>query len=261
MIQSVSTAEHKTEYLRRLSGKPYFEAVLGTHLRLFGQHPASGWAFYLLPGTAVLELRGGSAVVCGALPGGSAGEDAREELAGFLRFLCADRLRTEQPLALAGWQPAAPLTLWELPQGSALSLPPAYPAELVRDTAPSMLPVSRLVFAENDAEADEFYSTACTALAHGVGVCHALLQDGCPVCTVGCYEQSDTESYMAAGVTDPAWRGRGLARRLIVEMANTLAAERTVRFACEQTLCGFYEQLGFVQNGKINYYTTDWNMQ
>ena len=83
MIQSVSTAEHKTEYLRRLSGKPYFEAVLGTHLRLFGQHPASGWAFYLLPGTAVLELRGGSAVVCGALPGGSAGEDAREELAAF----------------------------------------------------------------------------------------------------------------------------------------------------------------------------------
>ena len=53
MIQSVSTAEHKTEYLRRLSGKPYFEAVLGTHLRLFGQHPASGWVFYLLPGTAV----------------------------------------------------------------------------------------------------------------------------------------------------------------------------------------------------------------
>ena len=209
----------------------------------------------------MLELRGGSAVVCGALPGGSAGEDAREELAGFLRFLCADRLRTEQPLALAGWQPAAPLTLWELPQGSALPLPPAYLAELVRDTAPSMLPVSRLVFAENDAEADEFYSTACTALAHGVGVCHALLQDGRPVCTVGCYEQSNTESSMAAGVTDPAWRGRGLARRLIVEMANTLAAERTVRFACEQTLCGFYEQLGFVQNGKINYYTTDWNMR
>ena len=103
MIQSVSTAEHKTEYLRRLSGKPYFEAVLGTHLRLFGQHPASGWAFYLLPGTAVLELRGGSAVVCGALPGGSAGEDAREELAGFLRFLCADRL--SNPLR---WQAGSP---------------------------------------------------------------------------------------------------------------------------------------------------------
>ena len=207
MIQSVSTAEHKTEYLRRLSGKPYFEAALGTHLRLFGQHRPAGGPSICCPAQRCWSCAAAvpwSAVRCR----GSAGEDAREELAGFLRFLCADRLRTEQPLALAGWQPAAPLTLWELPQGSALPLPPAYPAELVRDTAPSMLPVSRLVFAENDAEADEFYSTACTALAHGVGVCHALLQDGCPVCTVGCYEQSDTESYMAAGVTDPVWRGR-----------------------------------------------------
>ena len=73
-----------------------------------------------------------------------------------------------------------------------------------------MLPVSRLVFAESDAEADEFYSAACTALAHGVGTCRALLHNGRPVCTVGCYEQSDTESYMAAGVTDPAWQGTAL---------------------------------------------------
>ena len=36
MIQSVSTAEDKNEYLRRLSGKPYFESTLGTHLHLFG---------------------------------------------------------------------------------------------------------------------------------------------------------------------------------------------------------------------------------
>ena len=93
MIQSVSTAEDKTEYLRRIAHKPYFESTLGTHLHLFGNHPASGWAFYLLPGSAVLELRGGSAVLCGALPGGEAGEDAREELMGFLRFLHADTLR------------------------------------------------------------------------------------------------------------------------------------------------------------------------
>ena len=122
-----------------------------------------------------------------------------------------------------------------------------------------MLPVSRLVFAESDAEADEFYSTACTALAHGVGTCRALLHDGRPVCTVGCYEQSAAESYMAAGVTDPAWQGRGLARYLIVGLANELAAERAVRFACFPALCGFYAQLGFLQIGKIQHYTTDWN--
>ena len=80
-----------------------------------------------------------------------------------------------------------------------------------------------------------------------------------PVCTVGCYEQSDTESYMAAGVTDPAWQGRGLARYLIVGLANELTAERAVRFACFPALCGFYAQLGFLQIGKIQHYTTDWN--
>ena len=261
MIQAVTTPQQQAEYRRRIAGKPYFESVLGTHLALFGAHPASGWMFYLLPGTAVLELRGGSGALCGNLPEDA---DTHDELQGFLQFLHIDRLRCEHPLPMAyqtAWQPGEPLTLWTLPRGRALSLPAPPPAELTLDTAPSMLPVSRLVFAENEAEADEFYSTACTALAHGVGVCHALLQDGRPVCTVGCYEQSNTESYMAAGVTDPVWRGRGLARRLIVEMANALAAERTVRFACEQTLCGFYGQLGFVQNGKINYYTTDWNMQ
>lgn len=100
MIQSASTPELQTKYLRRIAHKPYFEATLGTHLHLFGNHPASGWAFYLLPGSAVLELRGGSAVLCGALPGGEAGEDAREELTGFLRFLHADTLRTEHPLTL-----------------------------------------------------------------------------------------------------------------------------------------------------------------
>ncbi|WP_455500758.1 hypothetical protein [Gemmiger sp.] len=259
MIQSVTTPEHKTEYLRRIAGKPYFEAVLGTHLNLFVEHPAAGWAFYLLPGSAVLELRGGSAALCGKLPDGEAGEDAREELAGFLRFLRADTLRAEHPLSLDGWRPAAPLTLWELPQGRALPLPPAPPAELVLDKAPSMLPVSRLVFAESDAEADEFYSTACTALAHGVGTCRALLYGGKPVCTVGCYEQSAAENYMAAGVTDPAWQGRGLARYLIVGLANELAADRTVRFACFPELCSFYGRLGFLQIGKIQHYTTDWN--
>ena len=42
MIQSASTSALRAEYLRRLADKPYFAANLGTHLNLFGQHPASG---------------------------------------------------------------------------------------------------------------------------------------------------------------------------------------------------------------------------
>ena len=122
-----------------------------------------------------------------------------------------------------------------------------------------MLPISRLVFAESDAEADEFYSTACTALAHGYGTCRAVLDNGKPVCTVGCYEQSTREAYMAAGVTAPEWRGRGLAGWLIASLANELAAEKDVCFLCMPHLRGFYQRLGFVQNGMIQQYTTDWN--
>ena len=42
MIQSASTPELQTEFLRRIAHKPYFESTLGTHLHLFGSHPASG---------------------------------------------------------------------------------------------------------------------------------------------------------------------------------------------------------------------------
>ena len=145
MIQAVTTPQQQAEYRRRIAGKPYFESVLGTHLALFGAHSASGWMFYLLPGTAVLELRGGSGALCGGLPDD---EDTREELQGFLRFLHVDCLRCEHPLPAAyanTWQSGKPLTLWTLPQGHALP-PPKSPAGkwgLTLDTAPSMLPISR----------------------------------------------------------------------------------------------------------------------
>ena len=209
MIQSASTPELQTEFLRRIAHKPYFESTLGTHLHLFGNHPASGWAFYLLPGSAVLELRGGSAVLCGALPGGEAGEDAREELTGFLRFLHADTLRTEHPLTLPGWQPAAPLTLWELPKGRTLPLPPAPRPELVPDKAPSMLPVSRLVFAESDAEADEFYSAACTALAHGAGHLPRAAAQRQTRLHGGLLRAERYRELHGRGVTDPRGRAGG----------------------------------------------------
>lgn len=256
MIQAVTTAEHRQTFARRLGQKPYFSATMGTHCALFGAHPASGWQFYLLPGTAVLALRGGTATLCGELPAGEAGETAREELEGFFQFLGVDRLVSEGPL-LAGWQPAEPLLLWELSQGQRLPLPAPPPPELRREEHPPMQPVSRLVF-DQEAEQEAFYSLACTSLAHGIGCCRALLQGDEPVCTVGCYEQSKAEAYMSAGVTAPAWRGRGLAGWLIVDLANELAAARTVRFASAPSLEGFYRRLGFAQQGILQQSIRKW---
>lgn len=257
MIQAVTTSEHRAEFARRIAGKPYFEATMGTHCALFSAHPGSGWSFYLLPGNGALALRGGTATLCGKLPAGEAEEEVAEELQGFLHFLRVDRLLSEQQ-ALDGWQQAEPLLLWELPKGKELLLPPTPPAELVFTDHPSMMPVSRLVFPDSEAEQEQFYSLACTSIAHGVGCCRALLDHGTPVCTVGCYEQSDGEAYMAAGVTAPEWRGRGLAGWLIVGLANALAAERPVRFASVPALQGFYRHLGFVQAGTIQQTTRKW---
>ena len=172
--------------------------------------PASGWAFYLLPGSAVLELRGGSVVPCGALPGGEAGEDAREELTGFLRFLHADTLRTEHPLTparLAACRAAD--AVGSCQKGRTLPLPPAPPAELVPDKAPSMLPVSRLVFAESDAEADEFYPRPARRWPMGGHLPRAVAQRQTRLHGGLLRAEAIPRAAMAAGVTDPAWQGRG----------------------------------------------------
>lgn len=258
MIQAVTTPAYRAAFLERIAGKPYFASVMGTPCALFADNPASGWQFYLLPGTGALTLRGGTATLCGDLPAGEEGQDAAEELQGFLRFLRIDRMICRE-MPLPGWQRQDPLLLWELPRGGRLPLPPAPPEELKWEEHPAMLPVSRLVFPEQETEQDSFYSMACTTIAHGQGCCRALLWGGQPVCTVGSYAGSETEAYMAAGVTAPEWRGRGLAGWLIVHLANELATARTVRFASEPSLAAFYRRLGFIQAGRLENYTQDWN--
>lgn len=257
MIQSVATSEHRAEFSRRIRNKPYFEATMGTHHALFGAHPASGWSFYLLPGNAALTLRGGTATLCGALPTGEAGQETVEELQGFLHFLRVDRLLSEQQ-PLNGWQRAESLLLWELRRGGQLPLSALPSPALQYSERPAMLPVSRLVFPDSENEQEQFYSLACTSIAHGIGCCRALLDNGTPVCTVGCYEKSDHEAYMSAGVTAPEWRGRGMAGWLIVRLANELAVERTVRFASSPALRDFYTRLGFAQVGAIQQMTRKW---
>lgn len=250
MIQAVTTTSQSAEFARRIAGKPYFGATMGTHCALFGCHPASGWQFYLLPGTAALALRGGTATLCGDLPTGEAGAEAEEELQGFLQFLRVDRIISENTPP-QGWTPVEPLLLFALPRAEHLPLPMAPPPELRLENNPSMWPVSRLIFPDSEEEQEQFYSTACTALAHGVGSCRALFFDETPVCTVGCYEQSNEEAYMAAGVTAPEWRSRGLAGWLIVHLANELSPARTVRFACAPSLRQFYQRLGFQPCGAL----------
>ena len=254
MICSVTGPAQRQEFDRRIAGRPYFEATMGTHCALFGAHPASGWQFCLLPGTAALALRGGTATVCGVLPEGETGDDAREELAGFLRFLGVDRLvaAPAPPARLARGGTAAAVGTSPGPRAAAAARPAAGTA--AGGTAahaagePPGIP-------RKPGRTGGLLLPACTALAHGFGVCRTLWAGERPVCTVGCYEQSGGEAYLSAGVTAPDWRGRGLASWLIVGLADDLAAARTVRFACAPALGPFYDRLGFAEAGALLQFT------
>ena len=75
------------------------------------------------------------------------------------------------------------------------------------------------------------------------------------VCTVGAYALWNGQAYMACGQTDAALRGRGIGGRLIVQMANTLAAEGWQPvFLCSPERVPFYTRLGFTRLGEYARY-------
>ena len=252
MIAAVATAAQRAEFLRRLAARPFFAATMGTHLALFGEKTGCGWGFYLLPGGAALATMGTAASLCGLLPGA---QDAAE-LAAFLAFMGVDKVSCERPVLTGqpGWGRPKALYRRTLPGGAALPLPPrpAVLDGLILDRAPAMRPVSRLLFPDHPGEQDQFYSVACTSIAHGIGCCRALRQGDEVVSTVGCYERAPREAYLAAGVTEAARRGHGIGGWLIAETANELAAGgAAVTLLCEQERCRFYDRLGFPRSGLV----------
>lgn len=250
MITAVTNPQQAAEFGRRIAQKPYFDAAMGTSLALFGGKPGSGWLFYLLPGNAALAARGGTANICGTLP-----DDAGEsmgELADFLQFLGIDCAICEQ-MPPAGWREEKILHRFTLPAHTRLCLPPApeLAQGLTLARTPRLGPVAALLFPEDKEEREQFYSNACTAIAHGYGRCLALQRrDGAVVSTVGCYAVSAAEAYLSAGETAEAWRGQGLGGWLIATMANEQAdAGRDATFLCEKNRCRFYQRLGFTPSG------------
>ena len=79
----------------------------------------------------------------------------------------------------------------------------------------------------------------------------ALQQGGQTVCTVGAYAVANGQAYMACGQTAEPLRGKGIGGRLIVQMANALAAEgKHPVFLCAPERVHFYTRLGFAKLGE-----------
>ena len=75
------------------------------------------------------------------------------------------------------------------------------------------------------------------------------------ICTVGAYALANRQAYMACGQTAQPLRGKGIGGRLIVQMANELAAkgEHPV-FLCSPERVHFYTRLGFEKLGEYARY-------
>ena len=74
---------------------------------------------------------------------------------------------------------------------------------------------------------------------------------GQTLCTVGAYAVANGQAYMACGQTAEPMRGKGIGGRLIVQMANALAAEgEHPVFLCAPERVHFYTRLGFAKLGE-----------
>ncbi len=242
MIAQVNTPQRRTRFANACRGLPVLDALLPLDRALFGK--SQPWRFYAGP-TLALELSGSTAW--------AAGHTNPEELAGFLAF-CGCKsviLDAEVCPPPAGWHKAETLTVFSLAPGRALPLPAVDEAlwaqlTLCREAAAAR--VAEALYPADPAQQEDLYSELCTKRSRGKAVAWTLEQGNAVVCTVGAYALCNGQAYMACGQTAEQLRGRGVGGRLIVEMANSLAAAglRPV-FLCAPERVHFYTRLGFTK--------------
>lgn len=236
-------------YRNACRGRLYLGAAMPLSLELFGK--SQPWRFYAGP-TLALDVGGAAARM--------AGHANPEELSGFLAF-CGCRaviLDERDGTPPARWRRERSHHIFVLEPDTALPLPPADPSlrdSLTLNTEPSSGAVAQALFADRPDRRDDFYSELCTKRSRGAARVWTLEQQGRVVCTVGAYALYGGQAYLACGQTEPGLRGRGVGGRLIVQAANTLAAEGwKVNFLCADERVHFYTRLGFARAGQLARY-------
>lgn len=249
MIAQVSTKQRRTRFENACRGRWVLGATLPLDISLFGK--SQPWRFYAGP-TLALELSGSTAW--------AAGHANPEELAGFLAFcgcesIILDEAECPPP---AGWHKAETLTVFGLAPGKVLPLPAAdeaFWAGLTLDREPSAMAVARALYPADTAKQEDFYSELCSKRTRGRALAWTLGQGSETVCTVGAYALANGQAYMACGQTAENLRGKGIGGRLIVQMANELAAEgQHPVFLCSPERVHFYTRLGFEKLGEYARY-------
>ena len=245
MIAQIKTPRQKQRFLNACRGKLCCGATLPLALQLLGK--AQPGRFFAGP-TLALDIGGRTAW--------AAGHANPEELVGFLAFcgceaVVLDEAECPPP---TGWKRAKTHSVFGLAPGCQLALPEADAAlwqSLAKNTGPAAGKAADLLFPDRPSKRDDFYSELCSKRSRGRAVVWALQQGGQTVCTVGAYAVANGQAYMACGQTAEPLRGKGIGGRLIVQMANALAAEgEHPVFLCAPERVHFYTRLGFAKLGE-----------
>ena len=220
---------NRPQFLAAVRGRPYFGDILPVHLAVFGRSGAL-MRFYVADGSAAVQLKGRSAVLCGTY-------DA-EETGAFLRMQGV-RYVNAGGAAPAGYSPLYALH----------NLVLAKAAEVT----------DFMMRGEDDPGAwDNFYSELCTKLARGAAEVWAVRREGALVSTAGAYALSPDTAYLAAVETLEALRGQGIGGWLTGLLAADLAARgRRVALSCKKERLNFYHRLGFAAEDTVQRYALD----
>ena len=214
---------NRPQFLAAVRGRPYFGDILPVHLAVFGRSGAL-MRFYVADGSAAVQLKGRSAVLCGTY-------DA-EETGAFLRMQGV-RYVNAGGAAPAGYSPLYALHNLVLAKAAAPPCPDA--VRLTLDRAPAPAEVTDFMMrGEDDPGAwDNFYSELCTKLARGAAEVWAVRREGALVST-------------------------GIGGWLTGLLAADLAARgRRVALSCKKERLNFYHRLGFAAEDTVQRYALD----
>ena len=219
MIARVNTPARRARFRNACRGRWVLDALLPLDQQIFGKSQPG--RFYAGP-TLALELSGRTAW--------AAGHANPEELASFLAFCGCGSVILDEGVC-------PPPTGWH--------------RSLTLDAQPPAMTVAQALYPTDPARRDDAYSELCSKRSRGRAMVWALQQGGQTLCTVGAYAVANGQAYMACGQTAEPLRGKGIGGRLIVQMANALAAEgEHPVFLCAPERVHFYTRLGFAKLGE-----------
>lgn len=131
------------------------------------------------------------------------------------------------------------------------------------DVRPPLLQVYQVLSGAADGDFsigafEPWYADMSHRIRHGCADAFLVREGVAPVCACAVGALTSRAGLVSGIASLPAWRGRGLATALMLELGRSLDSRGTVPLlVCHADLCGFYTRLGYRKIGVYAIYTFD----